>query len=377
MMTERMTEFRPDYAPRLPGEYLRRFLNERGIKIVDFARRTGRPTKAISEIISGKVSITPETAIQFERVLGEGAGFWLALEAKHQLSLARSKEELAGSSKMALDWAKRFPMVEMLKLGLLDKKPDPFELVDHILKAFGVSSIPAWEQHWQERLDLSRFKQQNHNGIDPLGVAVWLRGAEIAADRIETAPYSEAAFRSILPQLKTLSKEPWQTISDELVKLCATVGVAVALIPSVPRTGLRGAAYWATKNKAVIVLSDRLGYEANVWFAFFHECCHILDHSKKSVFIDKDNNGTAGRDIEADADRFSAETIIAGSVVAEFKETFGSNVPKFSSKALTQFANQHDVDPGLLLVRLQREDVISYKTQLAKIKRRIKFNSSS
>lgn len=377
MMTERMTEFRPDYAPRLPGEYLRRFLNERGIKIVDFARRTGRPTKAISEIISGKVSITPETAIQFERVLGEGAGFWLALEAKHQLSLARSKEELAGSSKRALDWGKRFPMVEMLKLGLLDKRPDPSQLVDHILKAFGVSSISAWERHWQERLDLSRFKQQNHNGIDPLGVAVWLRGAEIAADRIETAPYSEAAFRSILPQLKALSKQPWQTISDELVTLCATVGVAVALIPSVPRTGLRGAAYWATKDKAVIVLSDRLGYEANVWFAFFHECCHILDHSKKSVFIDKDNNGTAGRDIEADADRFSAETIIPRSVVAEFKETFGSKVPRLSSKALTQFADRHDIDPGLLLVRLQREDIISYKTQLTKIKRRVTFSASA
>lgn len=375
-MTDRFTEFRPDYAPRLPGDYLRRFLNERGIKIVDFARRTGRPTKAISEIISGKVSITPETAIQFERVLGEGAGFWLALEAKHQLSLARSKEEQAASSKKAMGWAKRFPVSQMLKLGLLDKKPDPSELVDHILRAFGVSSISAWEQHWQKRLDLSRFKQQNHNGIDPLGVAVWLRAAEIRADFIETEPYSEATFRSTLPRLRDLSKQPWPKISNELISLCAKAGVAVAMVPKVPRTGLRGAAYWATKDKAVVVVSDRLGYEANVWFAFFHECCHILEHSKKSVFIDKDNNGTAGRDIEAEADRFSAETIIPGSIVSDFKATFGSKVPRFSSKSLTHFASQHDIDPGLLLVRLQREEVISYKTQLTKIKRRITFNAN-
>lgn len=376
MMAKLMSEFDPDYAPRLPGEYLRRFLNERGIKIVDFARRTGRPTKAISEIISGKVSITPETAIQFERVLGEGAGFWLVLEAKHQLALARSRDELAGSATEAVSWAKRFPLVEMIKLRLLDKRPDPSELLEHILKAFGVSSIPAWERHWQERLDLSRFKQQNHNGNNSLGVAVWLRGAEIAADQIETAPYSETAFRTILPQLRALSRRPWKTVSDELVALCASVGVAVALIPSLPRTGLRGAAYWATKNKAVIVLSDRLGYEANVWFAFFHECCHILEHSKKSVFIDKDNTGTAGRDIEAEADRFSAETIIPSLVVAEFKETFGSKVLRISSKVLTQFADQHDIDPGLLLVRLQREGIISYNTQLTRIKRRVKFSAN-
>lgn len=72
-------------------------------------------------------------------------------------------------------------MVEMLKRGLLDKRPDPSQLEDHILKAFGVSSISAWERHWQERLDLSRFKQQNHNAIDPLRVVVWLKGAEIEA----------------------------------------------------------------------------------------------------------------------------------------------------------------------------------------------------
>lgn len=90
----------------------------------------------------------------------------------------------------------------MLKLKFFEKKPKPAELVDSVLRAFGVSSIPAWHEHWQKRIDLSLFKQQGHNKIDPFAVAVWLRRAEMSADQIDTAQYSEAAFREIIPQLK-------------------------------------------------------------------------------------------------------------------------------------------------------------------------------
>ena len=56
------------------------------------ARRCGRPIKTVSEIVAGKSSITPETAIQFERVLGVPASFWVNLESKYQLRLAEAAE---------------------------------------------------------------------------------------------------------------------------------------------------------------------------------------------------------------------------------------------------------------------------------------------
>jgi len=372
-MAENRTKFNPDYGPRTPGEYLRIFLEARGIKIVDFARRTGRPTKTISEIISGKVSITPETALQFEKVLGEGAGFWLALESKHQLAMARSKESAAENGEDALTWSKQFSFPEMIKLKFFDKAPKIFDRVDSVLRAFGVSSISAWEQHWQERIDLSRLKQQVHSSINPFNVAVWLRRAEMTADEIDAAPYSEVDFRALLPQLRMLSLKPWDKISSELIKSCAEVGVAVALVPSVANTGLRGAAYWARKDKAVIVLSDRLKFEANIWFAFFHEACHILEHSKKAVFIDRDHEGTGDRDIEKEADEFSAEKLIPSIVLKKFQLTYGAKVTKISSAAFKKFAEENEVAPGLLLMRLQHHEVISRKTALAKIKRKAEF----
>lgn len=377
-MTEtKRTIFAPDYGPKSPGEHLRSFLDERGIKIVDFARRTGRPTKTISEIISGKASITPETALQFERVLGEGAGFWLALEAKHQLAQAREKESLSENSEEAVAWARQFPFNEMIKLGFFTKRPKPTEIVGSVLRAFSVSSISAWDQHWRQRIDLSRLKQQQQHQIDPFAVAVWLRRAELIADSIDTKPYNETGFRALLPTLKALTISPWNDIADELVRLCAEVGVAVALVPSVAKTGLRGAAYWATKDKAVIVLSDRLTFEENIWFSFFHEACHILEHSKKAVFIDQDKKGTGGRDIEMEADEFSAETLIPRSVIDDFQRRFGVNVRKISRSSFEQFSEQNGVSPGLLLMRLQHHDIIPRNSTLSKLKRKAEFSVGS
>ena len=59
----------------------------------ELSQRTGRPKKTINEIIKGKAAITPDTAIQFERVLGVPASFWNNLERNYQETLARLREE--------------------------------------------------------------------------------------------------------------------------------------------------------------------------------------------------------------------------------------------------------------------------------------------
>ena len=66
-----------------PGETLLEILEERGISQADLAEGTGCPRKTINEIIKGKAAITPETALQLERVLGVPASFWNAREAQY------------------------------------------------------------------------------------------------------------------------------------------------------------------------------------------------------------------------------------------------------------------------------------------------------
>ena len=59
-----------------------------GMSQAELARRMGRPVQAISEIVNGIKSITPDTALQLEQVLGVPAQIWTGLEAEYQLTKA-------------------------------------------------------------------------------------------------------------------------------------------------------------------------------------------------------------------------------------------------------------------------------------------------
>jgi addiction module HigA family antidote len=73
MVTEQRG-WRPDWTVA-PGEILLEALEERSMSQSELARRMGRPTKTINEIVNAKAALTPETAIQLERTLGIDASF--------------------------------------------------------------------------------------------------------------------------------------------------------------------------------------------------------------------------------------------------------------------------------------------------------------
>ena len=89
-MAVETNEYRPDYAVP-PGWVLEERLEAQGISQAEFARRCGRSPKLISEIISGKASLEPATALQFERVLGVDASLWLGIEAAYRLQLGETE----------------------------------------------------------------------------------------------------------------------------------------------------------------------------------------------------------------------------------------------------------------------------------------------
>ena len=87
MKKEESSNFQPNYATA-PGNTLKETLKTIGMTQVELAERMGRPKKTVNEIIKGKTSITAETAIQLERVLGIPASFWSSLEYNYREFLA-------------------------------------------------------------------------------------------------------------------------------------------------------------------------------------------------------------------------------------------------------------------------------------------------
>src|SRR5712691_6657850 len=104
MATE--TRVWPDIAIP-PGELLAETIESLGMSQAELARRAGRPAQAINEIVKGVKEITPETALQFERVLGVPAHIWTRLEADYRFAVARLEDQERLKREVAL--ATRYP----------------------------------------------------------------------------------------------------------------------------------------------------------------------------------------------------------------------------------------------------------------------------
>ena len=82
-----------------PGETLAEELEARGMTQKELATQMKRPPQVVNEIVRAKKAITPETALDLERVLGVSAHFWLGLEADYQLTLARKSTATIGANR--------------------------------------------------------------------------------------------------------------------------------------------------------------------------------------------------------------------------------------------------------------------------------------
>lgn len=332
-----------------PGETLEEVLEEREMTQAELAERTGRPKKTINEIVQGKQAITPETALQFERVLGTPASFWLAHERNYREWLARQHDDEQLATQVG--WLGEIPLKEIMKRGWIDYTEEPTEQLRAALRFFGIASIHQWA--FAEAV----FRRSPAHRSDQAAVTAWLRKGEIEAHEIICAPYSAEMFRSVLQTARVLTRASFAAVRDELPHLCATAGVVVVIVPELPNTYVCGATRWLSPGKALIQLSLRYKTDDQFWFTFFHEAAHILKHGKRETFLDEEHS--TGDEREAEANRFAADFLIPPEAMQHFKRH--AKPPFISRELVERFAEELGIAPGIVVGRLQHDDLLERK----------------
>ena len=334
----------PDLALH-PGNLLKEELDERGITQKELADRMGRPAQVINQIVQEKKSVTPQTALELERVLGVNARLWLNLQQNHDLVRERQREvgELERSSS---DWLRRFPYQEMSRLRWVEEEERSGHRLRNLLSFFAVASFDTLESAVND----ARFRATEKAKVDKWALTAWLqRGKQIAESR-ETRPFDLDRFRTAVDEIRTLTET--DRFFPQMVQLCAQAGVALVAVPHLPKTGANGAARWLDPNKAMIQLNLRYSWADIFWFTFFHEASHILERDTKRVFVDL--KGAPTRDAaEAAADTFSADMLIPRREWAAYVDR-----GKFTASAVQSFATQIQCRPGIIVGRLQHEKLI-------------------
>lgn len=343
-------QYTPDYVSP-PGETLEEILEEREMTQAELADRMGRPKKTISEIINGHAAITPETALQLERVLGIPASFWNNRERYYREALARTDEQERLSKQV--EWLSQIPVKDMIKQKWIQSYQDKVDQLREVLNFFAVASPEQWQEIWGGAN--VNFRKSRVFMSDKSAVAAWLRRGEIEAAQIDCVLYDASKFKETLQQIRALTVEPPEIFQPEVVRLCAAAGVAFVFVPQLPKTRTCGATRWLNPNKALIQLSLRYKTNDYLWFAFFHEAGHILLHGKRDVFLEgKGVQGADEQDKEQEADTFAANLLIPP---AEWKRFLASG-QKRSKAGIQQFALEIGIAPGIVVGRLQHDGVL-------------------
>lgn len=342
-------EYMPNYVSP-PGETLLETLEAVGMSQAELAKRAGRAKKFVNEIIKGKATITPETALQLERVLGVPASFWNNRERQYQEAIARLKEQ--ERLKNQLDWLEKFPVTFMVKSEWMKPFRNKVQQLGELLNFFGVASPEQLQKLWDT--DQVAFRKSPAFKSDWGAVITWLRKGEIDAQQIHCDSYDPKKFREALYQIRALTVEPPEVFQPELVCLCAKSGVAVVFVPRPPKTHLSSATRWLVPHKALIQLSLRYKTDDHFWFNFFHEAAHILCHGKRDIFIEIEAETTESIK-EQEANNFASNILIPYTKCLQFIE-----IGNKSKRAIRQFASELGIAPGIVVGRLQYEKFLPY-----------------
>jgi len=339
-----------------PGELLEETIEEIGMSQAELANRLGRPTQAINEIIKGKKSITPTTAIELEDVLKVPAHIWIGLEAEYQMVKAKQEELKIMEKESAL--LPNFPYADLVKTGFVKSTKNMLERVDELRRFFAVAQLSRIEH---VKVYQSAFRVTNHKNITHESIASWIQAGRLQADTIETEPFDKTKLKKLLPEIKESMLLDINSAISLCESLLASCGIAFILMPHFKNTGAQGATFWLNnKDKAVLMMSLRGKSSDKFWFSFFHEIGHILLHNKREIFIENGYDTPELKQQEEEANQFARDFLIPAKAFEVFLVT--SNYE--NKESVKGFAKSLNVKTSIVVGRLMHEELITYSHPL-------------
>lgn len=327
-----------------PGEFLRDELEARDWSQQELADILGRPPRLISEIISGKRAVTPETAKGLSEALGTSAEYWMSLESQYQLSkVARPSNDV---SRKAYLYSK-FPVREILRRGWVRASENLDVLEQRFCEFFELRDL-------NDEPSLSHAARKTHacDGATPLQLA-WLFRVKAMARQQKISNYSEQKLKTAVEKLRGLLSAPEEV--RHVPRILSEAGVCIVFVEPIAGTKLDGACFWLDGKKPVIGMTLRFDRIDNFWFVLRHEIEHVLrGDGKTEIIIDSDVGFSSESlpDCEKAANAAGAEFCTPHAALEDFCTRVA---PFFSEQRVVLFAQRIGIHPGLVVGQLQRK----------------------
>lgn len=327
-----------------PGEFLREELEAREWSQQELADILNRPPRLISELLSGKRAITPETARGLSDAFGTSAEYWLNLESQYQLSKVKvANDHVARKANLY----GKFPVREMLRRGWVRSSENLDVLEQRFCEFFAIQNVNE-----EPSLRYAAKKTHAHLDATPLQLA-WLFRVKSMAQQQKPVAYSREKLLTAVEKLKALTLAPEET--RHVPRILSEAGIRLVFVEPMAGSKIDGACFWLDANSPVIGMSLRFDRIDNFWFVLRHEIEHVLrGDGKENPILDTDA-GVANDNLpecESIANAAAADFCVAQDQLEDFCLRVG---PFFSEQRVLLFAQRIGVHPGLVVGQLQRK----------------------
>lgn len=345
-----------DYIAIPPGETIKEQINQISMTQKELAIRMDLSEKHLSHLINGDVFLTQDVAYKLEMVLGLPASFWNNLESIYREDLKRIEEETKLEDEKKI--LKKLPYLEMSKLTWVPVIRREEEKIINLRKFFEVADLKIIENDVLfPRLACRRLSLTEKSDY---ALLCWIQKAKLEARKIETDKISISSLKGKLTFFRELTKEEPETFLPILREELAKCGIALVVLPHLKGSYLQGATC-LIKNKIIVGLTLRGKTNDKFWFSFFHELAHIiLGH------LDKGEGLTPKE--EKEADLFAENVLIPSDSYISFVK-----VRDYTPTAIKTFASSLNINPALIVGRLQKDKIIGQEENNS-LKKRFEFN---
>ena len=318
-------------------------MDQAGLTQADLVPYIGSRSK-VSEVLSGKRDLTMSMARALHKHLGIPADVLLQERA------ASFDDSLEG-----IDF-ERFPLRTMAKRGWIENvthlKDHAEELVCGLIDQAGglkVASNPFYRKNDQRRVNAK---------TDSYSLQAWCWKVMASANEdggIRRCEYDQDSVD--INFLKEVARLSSKADGPRLAKtFLAENGIALIIVPHLPKTHLDGAALRLADGRPVVGLTLRYDRIDNFWFTLMHELAHVGRHGdiEDNQFVDdmtlRNVKGIAEDSTEIEADEWAEDALIP-------KDVWANSIVRDDPTPMSviQLATWLEIHPAIVAGRVRYE----------------------
>lgn len=331
-----------------PGFYIKEELEARQWGQVDLAYILGMTPQQLNKILSGRVGVTANLAVELGEAFDMPAEFFTNLQSQYEISLVNPSDP---AIRKRANWQSTFPLREMIERSWIEDTDA--SLIDaqmlRFFEAEMVSDIPCIGENGKTVGHAA--KKTNYDSTTPEQIA-WLYRVRQIAKSIESPSYQRRKLEAAIYELEGLRSDPED--APEAAEILLNAGVRLVTVEALPNSKIDGVCTWL-EDSPVVAITNRFDRMDNFWFVLRHEVEHALQEHGKDIGATKidDESTLMGEDVDE-------EERIANAAAAEFcvpQKSLRSLIARkgnyVSEKDIRAFAQRIGVHPAIVVGQYQ------------------------